>query len=154
MTDQLNHYTADERKLFDERKQYLKKTINITDEDFEKYISYPAHRKLILRRAELTKYQIIAEVVESKYCSAGLKVGQKYVFNVIPSKLLLDQSTCPFCIKALGPVSSVMNGFWDRLLEGLDPNEGMWQYVRCPDDGVDYGGLGTIIFKVYAQKIA
>jgi uncharacterized repeat protein (TIGR04076 family) len=146
--------TPEEQKLIEERKKFLKKSVNITDEDFEKYISFPAHRKLAFRRSELTKYQIIAEVVSSKYCNAGLKVGQKYVIGVIPSKLLIDQSTAPLCLKALGPVSEIVECFWDRMLEGLDPNEGMWQYVTCPDQGVEYGGLGTVVFKVYAQKIA
>jgi uncharacterized repeat protein (TIGR04076 family) len=152
MSEQPIEITPDERKQLDERKQALKNLIGITDEDFEKYISFSHHRKLSLRRAEINKYRIIAEVVEAKYCTAGMKVGQKYVFSVIPNKLLLDQSTCPLCIKALGPLSETMQVLWDRLIEGVDPNEGTKRFIPCPDLGVDYGGLGTVVFKVYAEK--
>jgi uncharacterized repeat protein (TIGR04076 family) len=152
MKERPKKITPDEQKLLDERKLALKKLIGITDKDFKKYISFTHNRKLSLRRAEINKYQIIAEVVKAKYCTAGMKVGQKYIFSAIPNKLLLDQSTCPLCIKALGPLSDVMQVLWDRLIEGVDPNEGTKRYVSCPDQGVDYGGLGTVVFKVYAQK--
>lgn len=154
MKNKVQQNTPDEQKIIDGNKKALQKAIGITDEDFEKYISFPANRKLAFRFPELVKYQIIAEVVESKYCSAGLQVGQKYVINVIPSKILWEQSSAPQCLKALGSLSTVIPGFWDRIIEGVDPNQGVWQYVRCPDEGVEYGTLGPVVFKVYAQKIA
>lgn len=132
----------------------FKQIKGMTDDDFERFISNPANRKIVLSKNEMDKYKIIAEVIESKYCGAGVKVGQKYTFRTVPNVLLVDESDCPLCIKALGPVSELMHGFWDRIIEGVDPNEGMWQYARCLDMGIKYGGLGSVIFKVYAQKIA
>ncbi len=154
MSEKPVEITLDERKQLDARKQHLKNLIGITDEDFEKYISFPHHRKMSLRRAEINQYQIVAEVIEAKYCTAGMKVGQKYVFSVIPNKLLLDKSTCPLCIKALGPLSETLQIFWERLIEGVDPNEGTKPFIHCPDLGVEYGGLGTVVFKIYAENIS
>lgn len=146
--------TPEEQQIINATKQFMKQHHGITDEDFERHISYPANRKMILRKQELDKYKIVAEVIESKYCGAGIEVGQKYIFQGIPNLLLINESDCPLCVKAIGPVSELMHGFWDRIIEGADPNEGMWLYARCLDMGVKYGGLGSVIFRVYAQKIA
>jgi len=154
MIEKIKPFTPEEQQIIEETKKFMKQRHGITDEDFEKHISYPINRKLILHKKELDKYRIIAEVTESKYCGAGCKVGQKYVFQSIPNLLLVNESDCPLCIKALGPVSELMHGLWERIVEGLEPNEGMGQYARCLDMGLKYGGLGSVAFRVYAQKIA
>lgn len=88
----------------------------------------------------------------SEYFNAGLKVGQKYTFNTMPVMLLTRDSDCPLCVRALGPIANLIMGFWDRIVEGIDPNQGMWHMAECLDPGVDRGGLGHVIFRVYAQK--
>lgn len=133
-------------------KHMMQQTIGITDEDFKTHISYPQNLRLARRTQELMMYKIIAEVTESKYCSAGLKVGQKFTFRPLPAMLLPDESDCPLCIRAIGPISNLITGFWDRIVSGVDPNEGMWNLAECMDPGVDRGGLGHVVFKVYAQK--
>lgn len=145
-------FTPEEQRVIDKQKEMWKQRHGMTDEDFAKFISSPAHRKLALRTEEMRKYKVIAEVIKSKYCNAGLKVGQKYTFRVMPSKLLVEESDCPLCIKALGPMGQIMMGIWDRLLEGTDPNESMWTVYQCLDPGVEQGGLGNVSFKVYAVK--
>ena len=137
----------------EEIKQRMQQFIGITDEDFQTHISYPKNLKLAERGLELRKYKIIAEVKESKYCSAGLKPGQKYTFNTFPAMLLTEESDCPLCIRALGPIANLIEGFWDRIVEGVDPNKGMWHMAECLDPGVARGGLGHVVFKVYALKI-
>jgi len=112
MSEPIKKDTPEVQKMLEDRKLALKKMIGITDEDFEKYISFAHNRKLSLRRGEINQYHIIAEVTEAKYCTAGVKKGQKYVFSAIPNKLLMDQSTCPLCIKALGPLSDAMQVLW------------------------------------------
>jgi uncharacterized repeat protein (TIGR04076 family) len=144
--------SLEEMQILEDRKATLKKKIGITDEDFETYISFPHNRNLSLRRNEINQYKIIAEVVESKYCNAGLKTGQKYVFSVIPNKLLLEESDAPLCLKALGSLSQSMKIMWDRLIAGIDPNSGSEPFVVCPDIGISHGGIGTIVFKLYAVK--
>ena len=154
MTDEIKGLSPAEQEIIKKTGQIFKQQTGMTDEEYKKHISYACNRKLILKKKELDKYKFIAEAIESKNCGAGIKVGQKYVIKGIPNMLLVDESDCPLCIKALGPVSELMHGFWDRITEGLDPNEGFWLYSRCLDPGVDYGGKGSVVFKVYAQKIA
>lgn len=138
--------------MTEEMKQMMQQAVGITDEDFETYSSAPGFSKFAEKSAELMKYKIVAEVTEAKYCFAGLKPGQKFVFSAMPAMLLPEESDCPLCVRALGPLADVMMGFWDRILEGVDPNQGMWQTVGCLDPGVGRGGLGHVLFRVYAQE--
>ncbi|MFC1867271.1 hypothetical protein ACFL0H_03965 [Thermodesulfobacteriota bacterium] len=133
-------------------KQMMQQAIGITDEDFNTHFSYPQNQGLARSAPELMKHKIIAEVTESKYCSAGLKVGQKFVFRSLPAMLLPDESDCPLCVRAIGPITNLVTGFWDRIVAGLDPNKGMWHMAECMDPGVERGGLGHVVFKVYTQK--
>jgi uncharacterized repeat protein (TIGR04076 family) len=132
-------------------KQAMQQAVGITDEDFKTYISYPHNVKIAESTPELMKYKIIAEVKESKYCSAGLKKGQKFVFQALPSVLLIKESDCPPCARALAPIGSMLGDLWDPIAKG-DIKE--FKMVGCSDPGVSKGGLGHVVFKVYAQKIA
>lgn len=139
--------------MLEKAKQRMQQTLGISNEDFNKHVSFPHNRKIVERRQELEKYQIIAEVVQSKYCSAGLKPGLKFVFETIPPLLVPEETDCPICLRALGPLAYLVAGFWDRLIEGVDPNQGMWHIAECLDPGLEKGGLGHVVFKVYARKI-
>ena len=153
MEEETKQLTLEERQVIEKQKELWRQKHGMTDEDFEKFISSPGHMRLALRTGEMRKYKLIAEVVKSKYCNAGLKVGQKYTFSVMPSQLLVEESDAPFCIKALGPMGQIMLVFWDSLAAGVDPNDGMWTHVQCLDPGVERGGLGNVLFKVHAEKI-
>lgn len=131
-------------------KQMMQQAIGITDEDFQTYLSYPKNIGIAEHTPELMKYKIIAEVTESKYCTAGLKIGQKYTFQALPAMLLPEESDCPLCVRAIAPIGNMLGGIWDKVLEGVDPKRA--EIVGCLDPGVDKGGLGHVVFKVYAQK--
>jgi uncharacterized repeat protein (TIGR04076 family) len=134
-------------------KEAMHRAIGVTARDFEKHISFPHNRKIVLNTLEMQKYRIIAEVTESKYCSAGLKVGQKLVFSCIPVVYLPEESDCPLCLRAVGPVAPLAAGFWDRIIDGREPNGGMWYISECLDPGLDKGGIGHVVFKVHARKV-
>jgi hypothetical protein len=40
------------------------------------------------------------------------------------------------------------------VADGLDPNESIFasQQVSCMDVGVEHGGLGRVMFKLYAER--
>jgi hypothetical protein len=42
----------------------------------------------------------------------------------------------------------------DRAVEGGDPNASIYatQQVPCMDVGVEHGGLGRVMFKLYAER--
>ena len=129
----------------------LKKLIGITDEDLDRLP--PGIDKLLSKAPEMANYRIIAEVTDSKYCFAGCKPGDKLVFG--PQPLLnAEESTCPLCIGAIAPMMERVHIMWDRLAEGVDPNDVWVRHSQCFDPGLEHGGLGRVCFKVYAEKPA
>ena len=129
-------------------RKMLKDSIGITDEDLNKLSS--GLQKLLSAVPELLKWKIIAEVTDAKYCFAGCKVGDKLVFS--GTNLIAKESTCPLCMGAVAPLLERMHIMQDRIADGRDPN-GLWtSYAQCYDRGIEHGGLGKVIFKVYAEK--
>lgn len=150
----LEGLTPEEQQVVLKQKEMWQKRHDMPDEDYETFMSSPFHMRLALRSDEIHKYKMIAEVVKSKYCNAGLKVGQKLVFSVLPGRLLPDESDCPLCVKALAPVAASMKMAWERLVRGdeLDPNICMFPYVQCEDPGIERGGLGNVLFNIRLEK--
>jgi uncharacterized repeat protein (TIGR04076 family) len=131
-------------------RQITKQAIGITDEDLEKLS--PGMKKLLSDLPDKMKWKVIAEVTESKYCFAGLKPGDKFVFNF--PVLNVNESTAAPCMEAIAPLAQHIRAMIDRVAEGADPNESIWatQQVSCMDVGLEHGGLGKVMFKVYGEK--
>ncbi len=131
-------------------RQIIKQAIGITDEDLERLS--PGMKKLLSDLPEKMKWKIISEVTESKYCFAGLKPGDKLVFNF--PVLNVSESTGAPCAEAIGPLANQIRAMVDRTAEGGDPNESIFatQQVSCMDVGVEHGGLGRVMFKLYAER--
>ncbi len=131
-------------------RQIAKQVIHITDEDLDRLS--PGMKKLLSDLPEKMKWKVIAEVTESKYCFAGLKPGDKFVFNF--PVLNVSESTAAPCIEALAPLTGHIRAMLDRVAEGDDPNKSIFatQQVPCMDVGVDHGGLGRVMFKVYGER--
>jgi len=135
-----------------ESAQGLKRLMGMSDAQLDEHLSYSFNRRLLAHQEEMTQAKIIAEVTEATHCLAGCKVGQKLVIQALPAMLLAEESDCPLCIKAIGPVAELVMQLWDRMSEGLDPNDGPTQFASCLDQGIEYGGLGNVRLKVYVQK--
>jgi uncharacterized repeat protein (TIGR04076 family) len=131
-------------------RQIAKQVINITDADLDRLS--PGMKKLLSDLPEKMKWRVVAEVTESKYCFAGLKPGDKFVFNF--PVLNVGESTAAPCIEAIAPLTGQIRAMVDRVAEGSDPNESIFatQQVSCMDVGVEHGGLGRVMFKLYAEK--
>jgi len=131
-------------------RQIVKQAIGITDEDLERLS--PGMKKLLSDLPAMMKWKVIAEVTESKYCFAGLKAGDKLVFNF--PVLNVGESTAAPCIEAIAPLANQIRAMVDRVAEGGDPNASVFatQQVSCMDVGVEHGGLGRVMFKLYAEK--
>ncbi len=131
-------------------RQITKQAIGITDEDLERLS--PGMKKLLSDLPEKMKWRIIAEVTESKYCFARLKPGDKFVFNF--PVLNVSESTAAPCAEAIAPLANQIRAMVDRAVEGGDPNASVYatQQVSCMDVGLEHGGLGRVMFKVYAER--
>jgi hypothetical protein len=61
--------------------QGLKQFMGMSDAELEEHISFEFNRRLLAHHEEMAQAKIIAEVTETRYCSAGCKVGHKLVLN-------------------------------------------------------------------------
>ena len=140
-------------------KALLKLAVGITDEDLAKL---PRLIEKIFSNAPraMGQIKIVAEVTYSKYCFAGLKVGDKIVFSPFLNK---EETTAPLCPRALIPVLIALQQWWERTIELLDRgiegiddlNDTVFAGIAgCLDPGLEHGGLGHVDFKLYAEKIS
>ena len=99
----------------------------------------------------MAKYRIVAEVAKSKYCAAGLQVGQKLVFNGV--QIDGGASDCPLCVGAIAPLARTLGVYLDRCSRDSDVTAPVGG-VACIDPGMDVGGLGTVLFNVRIEPIS
>ncbi|MBW2201744.1 MAG: hypothetical protein JRF71_13060 [Deltaproteobacteria bacterium] len=134
-------------------KDILKQVVNISDEDWETFKTGSAGvYKFFTRLDEVVKTRIIAEVIESKYCAAGLKNGQKFVIE--GGALVPEKCTAPLCMRALGPITGFVNTILEKIVSGEDPNDRVFMVAECLDPGLEAGGLGKVKFQVRVEPIA
>jgi uncharacterized repeat protein (TIGR04076 family) len=133
-------------------KELLKQVVNISDDDWEVFkTKSPGTQKFFSRIREVAKHRIIAEVIESKYCAAGVKVGQKIVIE--GGALVPEKSTAPLCMRALGPLTGFVNTILEKIVAGEDPNDRVFRVAECLDPGLEAGGLGKVKFDVRVELI-
>ena len=123
--------------------------LGMSDEDIAK-VTPEMEQSFKNAMENMAKYRLVAEAIKSKYCTAGIKAGQKIVYNGV----LLDtaESTCPLCSGALSPLHRCMAVYIDRCMSNRDllaPMEG----VACADPGMEAGGVGTVVFKVRVEPV-
>lgn len=139
--------------MYDEEREFIKsKFPEMTDKEKNKIA--PG----ILRWTEKFKkgmhYRMVAECIRSKYCTLGIKPGDKYVvYGALVNK---QESTAPQCLLALAPLVEHYYSFLNAmLLESDDPNEErLYETSLCLDRGIDGDGLGQVKFKITYEKIS
>jgi uncharacterized repeat protein (TIGR04076 family) len=94
------------------------------------------------------RYSIAAEIVESRHCNSGHRVGQKFVLDVDGNFItkLCPKKMCVYLISQMAIPVALIN---ERLSEALDPNDfHFMRYVKCLDAGVECMGYGQVMMKV------
>ncbi len=101
---------------------------------------------------EAMKYWIKADPVCSDHCSGCHNEGRPFYFNALG---LLIKHKCPsfVCIHGLSQISPLIYTYYDKLLEGKDPNDMVFKHVTCTDIGLEMGGLGKNFFRVTVEKM-
>jgi len=117
---------------------------------------HPGLEKLYNNVVKTMAYQLVAEVVKSEACFAGVKVGDRLVFDPF---LNPGKSTGVMCPKALLPVLLEINALWETTMEWAESGkeelpEIVWRNVRCLDPGLDDGGVGGAVYTIHAEPIA
>ena len=125
------------------------KALGLTDEQVEEAKKDPERVRLIEQSPELVRRKVVAEVVKAEHCVCH-KVGDKIVFR--PAGVLVKEESCDHpCIYALAPLATLGYILFDRIVEGVDPNQIHIPKIKCWDVGWENGGSGEILMKVTVQ---
>ncbi len=131
-------------------REMVKGMIGIGDEELNKVT--PGIERLLENSAALMGYRIVAEVVEAENCFAFYKPGDKLVFNA--TMLNKDETTADnICTDAITPLNTAIRAMLSAIVNGEDPNTYIFNHVQCLDTGAVHGGLGRVLFKVYAEQV-
>jgi len=129
--------------------QRFQKHNQYTDEELEIFKNDPRRAeaaKKIFSREAAERY-LVVEVVSSRGCTAGMKPGHRLVFKGLG---ILDTARSDaWCAHALGEIPGFASMIQDRFVAGLDPNGIIYNRFSCIDVGVECGGWGQVIMKVY-----
>ncbi|MBI2916852.1 MAG: hypothetical protein HYY01_02575 [Chloroflexi bacterium] len=134
-------------------RQRLKDTHGYTDEQLDLYLANNPRALRVIHNfaGKFREYKMVAEVVQSRGCALHLKAGDKLVLTS-DGLLLADESTAALCLWALAPLVPWNYMVYDRLIEGQDPTEFGLDRVRCLDVGLECGGWGEVLMKVYCIR--
>ena len=121
-----------------------------TDAELDFLRSDPRKIRAMERAPKFSTQNIIIECIFSRSCNAGHKVGDKIVLD---ANAVLQRDQCPerMCAFAIQAATSYIYGIWERIGEDLDDVGTLFDNVHCPDVGVERGGWGETIWKVYAE---
>jgi len=131
-------------------REMTKGMIGITDEELDKLS--PGMEKMLDNSMALMSYRIVAEVVSAQNCFAFYRPGDKLVFNA--TMLNKDETTAAnISADAIAPLDTAIRAMLSAIVNGDDPNKYIFNHVQCLDTGAIDGGLGRVLFKVYAEKV-
>jgi len=122
-----------------------------TDEEMDIFRSDPEKVEMVTQRPAFVKNRVVAEVIESHGCHAQHRVGDRFVMTG-GGQLINEECPKRMCMFALGPVSNILPAIYERFMIDADPDFERSQVVQCTDVGLDKGGWGKVLMKVYVEK--
>jgi uncharacterized repeat protein (TIGR04076 family) len=140
------HFQADSAETFDWKG--FQTHMGYTDEELEAYKKHPKKAKFapIMCQPKIQKSTLIIEVVKSRGCANGLKVGDRLYFEGCG---LLDlKRSSRWCGHAMGHCMAFSNVAHNLLIHGKDPNSMYYNHFPCGDAGIKHG-WGHVVFKAY-----
>ena len=141
----------DEVRLTPEAIQLHKDRQGYTDEQLKNLT--PTQRRIMNSAHKFSHYNMIAECIWARNCVYQPKIGDKYVFRA-NGRLIPEESTFPgICLWAVARFLPFIRIVYDRLAQGLDPSPAGWDHVKCADTGIENGGVGEVLFKIYCEKV-
>lgn len=124
----------------------FQKHMGYSDEELKSIQDDPVRSEYVKKicSPEMQDKYLIAEIVESHGCIAGMKPGDRLYFKGMS---VLDPSRsdpwCPYITNTYWFLSGARN----MVRQGLDPNSFYVNYSGCLDVGPEHG-LGRIVYKV------
>ncbi|HJL60391.1 MAG TPA: hypothetical protein QF517_00430 [Pseudomonadales bacterium] len=125
--------------------------MNYTDEEMVLFKSDPAKVKMVTETKSFVKCKIVAEVIEAQGCHAGHRVGDRIVMDG-NGQLLTRECPNKVCIFAASALHPSVNVIFERFTSGSDPKHEKSGVVQCSDIGLENGGWGKILMKVFVEE--
>lgn len=127
----------------------VQERFGFTDEELRQFKNLSTNQKMLTNKAmtNLINTNVIFEVVASRACNTGHKVGEKIFFNAERGMLAHKgpEYICPFLMPVM---TRVMHIVQDRIWEGLDdPLPSVVRVGGCDDIGVECGGVGRVLLE-------
>lgn len=128
----------------------IQQRMGLEDHEFSLVRENPRFQLLFENVLKGARYRLVAEVVESKGCNSGHRVGQKLVFDSAGNLLTRE---CPerICTFLMPNLAVLVNAFFENLMNGRDPNEVMFNRTGCFDVGHACGGWGRVTVEMRAE---
>jgi uncharacterized repeat protein (TIGR04076 family) len=133
----------------DEMIKQFGKRVGYSETELEKFKEGDHRVRQVEHLSHASKlYTIAADVVKSRGCNSGYKIGDKFIMDVDGNFItkLCPKRMCVYLISQLSIPVALIN---ERLSESLEPDQfHFMHYVRCPDVGVDCSGYGEVMLRV------
>ena len=129
----------------------FQKHMGYSDEEMKVFQSDPEKVRMVTETPDFAKRRVVAEVIESHGCHAGHKVGDRFIMTA-GGQLIAEESPKRICMFALGPIARQFPAIYERLVGKSDPEYKRFNIVQCTDIGLDKGGWGKILMKLYVEK--
>jgi hypothetical protein len=128
----------------------IQKRLGLDDREFQVVRENPKFQRLFENAMKGARYQLVAEVVESKGCHSGHIKGQRLIFDSAGNLLTKE---CPerICAFLMPNLTVLINAFFENLMNGRDPNEVMFNRTGCFDVGPACGGWGHVTLEMRAE---
>ena len=137
----------------DRRWKKFQEALGYTDKEIAIYRSDPQKVKAMERASKFASYNIIAECIKSRNCNAGHKIGDRIVLDG-NGVILTNQCPERICHSVIQVIAPTIYAIWERFGEDMEDASILLPYIHCPDVGVENGGWGETIWKVYAEPRA
>jgi hypothetical protein len=128
----------------------IKQRLALEGEELAAVVENPKYQRLFENAVKGSRYSLVAEVVASKGCHSGHRVGQRIIFDSA-GNLITRHSPKRVCAFLMPNLTVLINAFFENLMNGRDPNEVMFNRTGCFDVGPLCGGWGHVQVEMRAD---
>jgi hypothetical protein len=132
--------------------QIIQKRLRLDNKEFQVIRDTPKFQRLFDNALAASRYQLVAEVIESVGCHSRHEVGQRLLFDST-GNLLTRESPERVCAFLFPNLTMLINAFFENLMNGRDPNEVMFNRTGCLDVGPECGGWGHVVVEMRAEPL-
>jgi uncharacterized repeat protein (TIGR04076 family) len=125
----------------------VQERLGYSDREMAEFKATARNAEILKKAPEIMSKNIVAEVVSSKGCNSGHKVGDKFYMDGAGN---LITKLCPsrMCIYAVSALKPLVYAAIELFYAGADPNKMLFRRTGCVDVGLECGGWGHIVLEV------